>query len=56
MTVSPTAIDTRAVIRAQVTQGDSAGPAWSETQTWDTSERVATAAGVPNRSPGPHRR
>ena len=24
-------------------------PAWSETQIWDTSERVATAGGVPNR-------
>ena len=27
--------------------------AWSKPQTWDSSERVATAAGVPNWSPGP---
>ena len=30
-----------------------ASPARSGMQTWDTSYRVATAAGVPNRSPGP---
>ena len=28
-------------------------PAWSGTQIWDTSWRLATAAGVPNWSPGP---
>ena len=32
------------------------GSAWSETQTWDISKRVATAAGVPDWSLGPHRR
>ena len=42
-------------IHAYIT-GRSSGavrPAWSGTQIWDTSQRVATAAGVPNWSPGP---
>ena len=33
--------------------GAAARPAWSRTQIWDNSQRVATASGVPNLSPGP---